>query len=348
MPSAHPSSTHQDMPYLPLADDMLDAWEMDLDGAALADAPAAPSGPVEPHAPAPRRIPALACLAAALLMHLAVVAAVDCRKPPQPSSPPAVLVLSWGLGPGTSPAFPGKGSSPGASMAQGPALAAPHPQRPPVAPLTASAPQASSPSAPLPLPKPVAAPSPARPKATATTPRPAPRRSAPKPTPAVSPQKIEETASAAQKSPEAAPPSPATDAGLGRRAAATGSPEGAGSPWGTGPGRGEVTDAGHRGGGDGGAWDAGRIDTPPRLIRRRDPVYPLMARRQGIQGMVTARVLVGTTGAVQEVVIESATPPEIFEEAVTEALSRWRFSPGRHHGQAVAAWVRVPIRFQLR
>jgi len=109
-----------------------------------------------------------------------------------------------------------------------------------------------------------------------------------------------------------------------------------------------MTGPGGRGGGDGGAWDAERIDTPPRLIRRRDPVYPLLARRQGIQGMVTARVLVGTTGAVQEVVIESATPPEIFEEAVTEALSRWQFSPGRHHGQTVAAWVRVPIRFQLR
>jgi protein TonB len=108
----------------------------------------------------------------------------------------------------------------------------------------------------------------------------------------------------------------------------------------TGPGGGD--------GGDGGVWDAGRIDTPPRLIRRQAPVYPLMARRRGIQGTATARVLVGITGAVQEVIIESATPPEIFEETVMEALSRWQFSPGRHHGQAVAAWVRVPIRFQLR
>lgn len=87
---------------------------------------------------------------------------------------------------------------------------------------------------------------------------------------------------------------------------------------------------------------------PPRLLLRQDPGYPMTARRRGIEGVVTARLLVGPDGGVRQVVIESASPAGVFEEAVTEALPRWRFTPAQHQGQAVAVWVRVPIRFQLR
>ena len=59
------------------------------------------------------------------------------------------------------------------------------------------------------------------------------------------------------------------------------------------------------------------------------------------------RFLVRRDGTVGEVIIESAEPAGVFEEAVREAVSRWRFEPGRLAGESVAAWVVQPLRFDL-
>ncbi len=105
---------------------------------------------------------------------------------------------------------------------------------------------------------------------------------------------------------------------------------------------------GGQGGNDDGFWEEGRVEVPPRLLHRQDPPYPEMARRRGIEGMVIARILVGTNGHVQIVRIESAHPAAVFEDTVTKTLLSWRFTPAQRQGTTVAVWMRVPIRFQLR
>jgi protein TonB len=61
-------------------------------------------------------------------------------------------------------------------------------------------------------------------------------------------------------------------------------------------------------------------------VSREDPVYPRAAIRAGIdKGRVLARVNIDEQGRVTEVIIVSAEPPRHFDNAVREALSKWRF-----------------------
>lgn len=95
------------------------------------------------------------------------------------------------------------------------------------------------------------------------------------------------------------------------------------------------------------AFAAADLDQPPRATVRTPPVYPYRARQRRIEGTVTVRFLVRRDGTVGEIAIESADPAGIFEDAVREAIERWRFEPGRLAGEAVAAWVVMPITFDM-
>jgi protein TonB len=77
------------------------------------------------------------------------------------------------------------------------------------------------------------------------------------------------------------------------------------------------------------------------------PQYPLSARHRGIEGTVLLKVHITEQGLVQDVSVErSAGSPELDRSAM-EALRRWRFEPARRGKAAVAAWVLVPVTFEL-
>jgi protein TonB len=89
------------------------------------------------------------------------------------------------------------------------------------------------------------------------------------------------------------------------------------------------------------------LDQPPAPIVRTQPPYPYKARHRGIEGEVTVKFLVQTDGTVTRVEIVSASPQGLFEDAVTDAVVKWRFEPGRIAGQPVAAWVVNTIVFDM-
>ena len=61
-------------------------------------------------------------------------------------------------------------------------------------------------------------------------------------------------------------------------------------------------------------------------ISRENPVYPRAAIREGIdKGQVVARVSIDEQGNVVEVTIVSAQPPRVFNQAVIDALKKWKF-----------------------
>ena len=94
-------------------------------------------------------------------------------------------------------------------------------------------------------------------------------------------------------------------------------------------------------------FEAGDLDQRPRITARVQPVYPFKARQRRIEGTVRVRFLVRRDGTVGQVTIEAAEPEGVFEDAVRDAVSRWQFEPGRLAGEAVAAWVVMPITFDL-
>lgn len=88
---------------------------------------------------------------------------------------------------------------------------------------------------------------------------------------------------------------------------------------------------------------AGSLKVSHRVL----PVYPMIARRHGLEGTVVLRVLVAETGGVGEAAVEASSGCADLDKAAVEAVRKWRFIPATRGGVAVAVWVRQPVTFRL-
>lgn len=90
---------------------------------------------------------------------------------------------------------------------------------------------------------------------------------------------------------------------------------------------------------------AARFDAD--YLHNPKPVYPNASRRLGEQGKVLLRVHVSAAGLPEQIQIKSSSGFARLDRAAEEAVLRWRFVPAQRGLEAIAAWVQVPIRFQL-
>ncbi len=88
-------------------------------------------------------------------------------------------------------------------------------------------------------------------------------------------------------------------------------------------------------------FDAAYLHNPP-------PEYPLEARRLREQGTVLLRVDVSAEGGALLVSIDQSSGWPALDDAAARAVERWRFEPARRGRETFAAWVLVPIEFDLR
>ncbi|MGC8579335.1 MAG: energy transducer TonB [bacterium] len=117
----------------------------------------------------------------------------------------------------------------------------------------------------------------------------------------------------------------------------------------TGSGESGTGSGGGNGAGSGGGEgivSSNQLDNPPALITFKNPVYPVEARKQGIEGVVVLKVLISPDGRIRDVKILKSIP--IFDESAVQAVKQWRFTPITSHGNPVYVWMIIPIRFQLK
>ena len=132
---------------------------------------------------------------------------------------------------------------------------------------------------------------------------------------------------------------------------------GSGDKGGLGPGRGPGFGPGRDGGKGGGEYDgpgtrrqtevALRVDESPRALNAPRPNYTEEARANKAQGVVRARILVGSDGVVKQVRIIRGLPDGLNEEAIRAAM-QMRFRPAMKDGVAVAYWMALDVEFNLR
>lgn len=91
--------------------------------------------------------------------------------------------------------------------------------------------------------------------------------------------------------------------------------------------------------------------SPPQFdaayLHNPAPEYPLQARRLREQGTVLLRVEVSAAGGALQVSIEHSSGWPILDDAALSAVRRWRFVAARQGRNPLAAWVLVPIEFDL-
>ncbi|MEI8208578.1 MAG: TonB family protein [Methylococcales bacterium] len=80
---------------------------------------------------------------------------------------------------------------------------------------------------------------------------------------------------------------------------------------------------------------------------RVPPEYPARAANRHIEGWVKVEFTVQTDGSVDDAVVISAEPEEIFDEAALAAISKWRFKEKIVNGVAVAQRAVQKLQFKL-
>ncbi|SEA05676.1 TonB protein C-terminal [Selenomonas ruminantium] len=117
---------------------------------------------------------------------------------------------------------------------------------------------------------------------------------------------------------------------------------------GTGNGQGGEAGAGQGSGSRDGAA-AQRPKTSPRLLAGANPAYPEDLRRQGIEGAVRVRVVVGKDGSVETAGVATSSGYPSMDDAAVAAAYRYRFSPARNmYDEPVKCAVSQTVQFRLR
>ncbi|NGZ27685.1 MAG: energy transducer TonB [Magnetococcales bacterium] len=88
--------------------------------------------------------------------------------------------------------------------------------------------------------------------------------------------------------------------------------------------------------------------TQAAYLNNPKPLYPMMARRQGWQGVVVLRVVVSEAGETLAVEVKRGSGYAMLDESASQTVRQWRFVPARLGDAVVRAEVEVPIRFSLQ
>jgi len=81
-------------------------------------------------------------------------------------------------------------------------------------------------------------------------------------------------------------------------------------------------------------FDINTLDQKPTPRATIPPQYPFEMRRAGIEGEVIVEFIVDTNGDVRNPFIVRSTQRE-FESAAIQAVSKWKFRPGKKGGRIV-------------
>jgi TonB family protein len=82
------------------------------------------------------------------------------------------------------------------------------------------------------------------------------------------------------------------------------------------------------------------------LIRRIEPVYPVAARHNQVEGTVILRGVIRKDGLIGD--LKPISGPEELIPAAVDAVQQWQFTPYVIKGQPVAVETEVSVNFHLQ
>jgi TonB family protein len=81
------------------------------------------------------------------------------------------------------------------------------------------------------------------------------------------------------------------------------------------------------------------------VVRRVDPIYPLLAQQENVQGSVVLQARIDKDGNVQAVQVVSG--PSMLTSAALEAVKQWRFKPHYEGDHSAPTETRITVNFTI-
>ena len=94
------------------------------------------------------------------------------------------------------------------------------------------------------------------------------------------------------------------------------------------------------------AFQPKEVDTKAEIRAKPDPVYTREARRAGVQGIVTLKLLLLPDEKIDRIKVVRGLPFGLTENAI-RAACKVKFKPAVKAGKSVAQWVTVQYGFRL-
>jgi TonB family protein len=82
----------------------------------------------------------------------------------------------------------------------------------------------------------------------------------------------------------------------------------------------------------------------PRAIYSPDPEYTEKARKEGKEGTVLLKMVVGSNGLPRDIKVIRSLDSDL-DEAAVNSVTKWKFAPGTKDGAPVAVQIVVEISF---
>ena len=89
------------------------------------------------------------------------------------------------------------------------------------------------------------------------------------------------------------------------------------------------------------------VQEPSFLSKPRQPKYPRIAQKRGIEGTAMIEVWLDENGKQVKQVLVSSSGATILDKSALKAIKKWKFSPHTVGGKSVAHRVKIPVRFKL-
>jgi protein TonB len=86
----------------------------------------------------------------------------------------------------------------------------------------------------------------------------------------------------------------------------------------------------------------------PKLIHHPSPVFPQIARDQGIEGAVTFEAIISKTGSVVNTRLVSTNAPPELVQAAQDSIQQWQYSPALLNGEPVDVLTEITVNFTLQ
>jgi len=84
----------------------------------------------------------------------------------------------------------------------------------------------------------------------------------------------------------------------------------------------------------------------PVALRKVQPPYPTSLMRTRLRATVIVRCIIDKNGNVRDPqIVKGAMPP--FNDAVTDAVTQWKFKPGSFRGVAVETYLDLTVNFAV-
>ena len=77
------------------------------------------------------------------------------------------------------------------------------------------------------------------------------------------------------------------------------------------------------------------------LEERRYPIYPVDAKKAGVEGTVVLEAIIGKDGAIRDLNVVSG--PDLLQQAAVDAVKSWRYRPYMLNGEPVEVRTKINV-----